>query len=210
MQIADLRTEYTKAGLRRADLNPDPMQQFKVWFEQAVAAGAVEPNAMTVATVDPAGQPSSRICLLKAADERGFCFYTNYESRKARELAANPRAALTFFWPVLERQVNICGALAKNSREESAVYYESRPLGGRLGAWVSKQSSVIPNREFLEKRLEEVAAKYGEKPPLPDYWGGYILAPAEIEFWQGRPNRLHDRFLYTKTAGGWKIDRLSP
>jgi pyridoxamine 5'-phosphate oxidase len=210
MQIADLRTEYTRAGLRRRDLHADPLQQFKTWFDQAVAALIAEPNAMTLATVDPVGQPSTRIVLLKAVDERGFCFYTNYQSRKSRELAANPRAALTFFWPGLERQVNICGAVSRNSREESASYYHSRPLGGRLGAWASTQSAVIPNREYLEKRLEEVTGTHGDKPSLPDYWGGFILDPAAIEFWQGRPSRLHDRFLYTKLGGAWKIERLSP
>jgi pyridoxamine 5'-phosphate oxidase len=210
MDIAALRKEYTFAGLRRHDLDPDPLKQFSLWFEVAVKAQVHEPNAMTLATVDSDGQPSSRIVLLKAVDQRGFSFYTNYESRKGRELAGNPKAALTFFWAGLEREVCVRGSCSKLSRDESEVYYKSRPLGSRFGAWVSNQSNAIPNREFLEKRLEEVTAKYRDDPPIPPYWGGYVLKPQTIDFWQGRPNRLHDRFLYTREGESWRLERLSP
>jgi pyridoxamine 5'-phosphate oxidase len=210
MQIADLRKEYTFAGLRRRDLHHDPIQQFSNWFEMAVEAGVPEPNAMTLATVDNDGQPSSRIVLLKGVDQRGFAFYTNYESRKGRELAQNPKAALTFFWPGLERQVCVRGVCTTVSREESEAYYKSRPIGSRLGAWVSSQSSPIPSREYLEQRLAELTARYGDNPPIPPYWGGYVLQPMTVDFWQGRPSRLHDRFLYTREGTTWRIDRLSP
>ena len=210
MDIADLRKEYTFAGLRRADLHPDPIHQFKNWFQSALSAGVAEPNAMTLSTVDAQGQPSSRIVLLKDIDHRGFTFYTNYESKKGRDLAGNNRAAVTIFWPGLERQVGIRGACEKVPRPESDAYYKSRPLGSRLGAWVSTQSTAIPNRDYLEAKLQEVTAKYGENPPLPPYWGGFVLRPETMEFWQGRPNRLHDRFLYTRARETWQIDRLSP
>ena len=210
MDIADIRKEYTFAGLRRADLHPDPIHQFKNWFQAALSAGVLEPNAMTLATVDVTSQPSSRIVLLKDVDERGFTFYTNYESRKGRELAENPKAALTMFWPGLERMVCIRGTTEKVSREESEIYYKSRPIGSRLGAWVSSQSTPIPNREYLENKLREATAKHGENPPIPPYWGGFVLRPGTVEFWQGRPSRLHDRFLYTKSGETWRIDRLSP
>ena len=210
MQAADLRTEYTLAGLRRRDLDPDPIQQFQRWFEQAVAAQVPEPNAMTLATVDEEGQPSARTVLLKGIDRRGLSFYTNYQSRKGRELAQNPKAALTIFWAGLERQVCLRGTCARLPREESEVYYRSRPLGARLGAWVSSQSTAIPDREFLERRLAEVQTQYGENPPLPEYWGGFALDPVTVEFWQGRPNRLHDRFRYAREGNGWRVERLSP
>lgn len=210
MDVAALRKEYTAGGLRRRDLQPDPIDQFKTWFQQALSAEIVEPNAMTLATVDALGQPSARTVLLKGVDERGFSFYTNYTSRKGRELDASRKAALTFFWGGLERQVCIRGTCSKLSREESEIYYKSRPIGSQLGAWVSSQSTPIPNREYLEKRLEEVSARYGQAPPLPPYWGGYVLAPEAVDFWQGRPSRLHDRFLYTREGAVWKIERLSP
>jgi pyridoxamine 5'-phosphate oxidase len=210
MDIAEIRKEYTFAGLRRADLHPDPIQQFKNWFQAAISAGVAEPNAMTLSTVDADGQPSSRIVLLKDIDARGFAFYTNYHSRKGRELAANPRAALTIFWPGLERQVCVRGATEKTGREESELYFKSRPLGSRLGAWVSSQSTPIPSREYLEQKLKEATAKHGDNPPIPPYWGGYVLRPDWIDFWQGRPSRLHDRFAYTRAGDSWKIDRLSP
>jgi pyridoxamine 5'-phosphate oxidase len=211
MTLAELRREYTLAGLRRADLDPDPIVQFQKWFAQALQAEVVEPNAMTLATCAANGQPSSRIVLLKAVDERGFSFFTNYESRKGRELAENPNASLTFFWGGLERQVSVAGTVTKLPREESEAYFAVRPLGSQRGAWVSKQSRVVENRDFLEKRLREVEAEFGEKVPTPPYWGGYVLAPTTLEFWQGRPNRLHDRLLYRREAdGSWLIERLSP
>ncbi|HEV8542502.1 MAG TPA: pyridoxamine 5'-phosphate oxidase [Verrucomicrobiae bacterium] len=211
MDIADLRREYTFAGLRRRDLHAEPIQQFNNWFQQAISAGVPEPNAMTLGTVDAAGQPSSRIVLLKGIDPRGFQFYTNYRSRKGRELEANPRASLTIYWAGLEREICVRGTCSKLPREESEVYFNSRPIGNRLGAWVStNQSDPIPNREHLESKLEEMAARFGENPPMPDYWGGYVLKPATIDFWQGRPSRLHDRFLYTREGEEWKIERLSP
>ena len=210
VRTADLRREYSFAGLRRADMHEDPIQQFNHWFQAALAAQVPEPNAMTLSTVDAEGQPSSRIVLLKDISARGFSFYTNYESRKGRELAGNPRAALTIFWPGLERQISIRGAVTKLSREESETYFKSRPIGSRLGAWVSRQSSEVPDRQFLEKRLEEVTAQYGENPPLPPYWGGYLVEPVTIEFWQGRPNRLHDRIEYVLEGATWKMRRLAP
>ena len=210
MQAADLRREYSFAGLRRAEMHPDPIHQFNHWFQAALAAQVLEPNAMTLSTVDPEGQPSSRVVLLKDISPRGFSFYTNYESRKGRELESNPRAALTIFWAGLERQVCVRGSVSRLSREESETYFKSRPIGSRLGAWVSRQSSEVPDREFLEKRLDEVTRQYGENPPLPPYWGGYLVAPATVEFWQGRPNRLHDRFRYTKDGDKWHLVRLSP
>jgi pyridoxamine 5'-phosphate oxidase len=211
MTLAELRREYTLAGLRRADLDADPIAQFQKWFAQAMEAEIVEPNAMTLATVAEDGQPSTRIVLLKGVDPRGFSFFTNYESRKGRELAGNPKAALTFFWAGLERQISVCGAVSKLPRADSEAYFAVRPLGSQRGAWVSKQSQIVPNREFLEKRLAEVETEYGTKVPTPPYWGGYVLDPTSVEFWQGRPNRLHDRFLYRKTsAANWTIERLSP
>lgn len=211
MTLADLRREYTLAGLRRADLDPDPIAQFQKWFTQAMQAEIVEPNAMTLATVNADGQPSTRVVLLKGVDQRGFSFFTNYESRKGRELAANPKAALTFFWGGLERQVSVCGFVEKLSRAESEAYFAVRPIGSQRGAWVSKQSRAVENREYLEERLAEVEKQFGTKVPTPPYWGGYLLNPVSIEFWQGRPNRLHDRFLYRKGDSKiWTIERLSP
>ena len=210
--MADLRKEYTLSGLRRADLDPDPLAQFRKWFQQAVDADVHEPSAMTLATVDSDAQPSARIVLVKGLDERGFSFFTSYESRKGRELAANPRASLVFFWKELERQVGIRGTVSKLSREESEKYFQLRPRGSRLGAWTSQQSQPIASRSVLEEKLRQLEQKYpGEEVPLPPYWGGYVLAPAEIEFWQGRLNRLHDRVRYTRQPdNSWKIERLSP
>ena len=212
MNFADLRREYTKSGLRRADLDPSPLAQFQKWFEQALNAQLLEPSAMTLATADKTGRPSARIVLLKAVDERGFVFFTNYKSRKGRELAENPRAALVCYWAELEREVCIAGEVTKISRAESAEYFAKRPRGAQLGAWVSKQSSVVPDRAFLEAELQKVEARFANRDvELPPYWGGYVLSPSRLEFWQGRPNRLHDRFQYSKQAdGSWRIDRLSP
>src|SRR5436309_6029962 len=198
MSIADLRRSYTLAGLRRVELEADPIRQFQKWLQQALDAQLLEPTAMTLATADQKGRPSARIVLLKGLDERGFIFFTNYESRKGRELAENPNASLVFYWAELERQVRVNGTAGRISREESEKYFTGRPRGHRLGAWVSTQSDVIKCRAVLEERLKEFEQKYPDAVPLPPYWGGYVLSPAEMEFWQGRPNRLHDRFRYSK------------
>ena len=235
MGIADLRKEYNLAGLRREDLDADPIKQFRRWFDDAANARAggrvrkffiklyksvlqisgtepMEVNAMTLATADKSGRPSARVVLLKGVDERGFIFFTNYDSRKGRELAENPNAALVFYWADLERQVCVTGEVKKISREESEVYFKSRPRGSRIGAWVSRQSEIIADRAALDQRWKEFDAKYpGEDIPMPPYWGGYVLSPQTIEFWQGRPSRLHDRFCYSEQANGtWRIERLSP
>jgi pyridoxamine 5'-phosphate oxidase len=212
MAIANLRREYHLAGLRRADLDPDPIVQFQKWFDRATGAESAEANAATLATADKKGLPSARIVLLKGVDRRGFTFFSNYESRKGRELAVNPQAALVFYWPTQERQVCIAGDVAKLSREESEAYFRTRPKGSRLAAWASRQGEVVENRAVLESRWKELQAKYrGGEVPMPAYWGGYILSPVRIEFWQGRPSRLHDRFCYTKRPDRtWRIERLSP
>ncbi len=211
MSLADLRKSYTLAGLRRSDLDPSPFQLFQKWLQQALDGELLEPTAMTLATVDKRGRPSARIVLLKGLDERGFVFYSNYQSRKARELAENSYAALVFYWAELERQVRVTGDVAKISRQESEAYFASRPRGHQLGAWVSTQSDVIPDRGLLESRLQEFERQFPNVVPLPPFWGGYVLWPAEVEFWQGRPNRLHDRFRYAKQPEGrWLIERLAP
>jgi pyridoxamine 5'-phosphate oxidase len=212
MGLSELRRDYVQGALRRRDLLPDPIAQFQKWFDEALKAEVFEPNAMTLATVDAACQPSARTVLLKGLDARGFIFFTNYESRKGRELAGNPRAALTFFWREVERQVCVRGTASRIPAEESENYFKSRPSGSQWAAWASQQGEVIPNREFLEAKLAEVKTKFSAgNIPLPPYWGGYAMAPESIEFWQGGSGRLHDRFRYTRQGGeGWFIERLAP
>ncbi len=212
LNIAALRHDYVAHGLRRADLDPDPIKQFAKWFGEAAAAEIRDVNAMSLATIDSDGGPDLRIVLLKAISDRGFVFFTNYSSAKGRQLDANPRAALTLFWVQLERQIRVRGTVEKTSREESEEYFRSRPLGSQLGAWASAQSEAISNRDALHARLAEVTQQFAMGDvPLPDYWGGYRLYPHTIEFWQGRTNRMHDRFRYTREGdANWIIERLSP
>ena len=235
MAIADLRREYSLTGLRRMDLEADPIVQFRKWFDQAsgarasgrvrkffirlykrllLASGAesLDLTAMTLATVDQQGRPSARVVLLKGVDQRGFLFFTNYESRKGRELAGNPQAALVFYWPDQERQVCIAGEVSQLLPAESDAYFRSRPRGSRLAAWASKQSATVKDRAALEEKWKQMETRYaGQEIPRPPFWGGYLLSPARIEFWQGRPNRLHDRFRYTQQPDKtWLIERLSP
>ena len=209
--IAHLREEYGQRGLLEGELDPDPLRQFQKWLTEAIAQQLLEPNAMTLATVDATGQPWSRTVLLKGCNSRGFSFFTNYESAKGRQLAHETRCALTFRWGELERQVNVTGCVEKVPRAETEAYFPKRPLASRLGAWASRQSDVLADRAALEKNFEEAKARFGENPPAPEHWGGYIVRPATIEFWQGRSSRLHDRLRYTLLANGaWKIERLAP
>jgi pyridoxamine 5'-phosphate oxidase len=234
MAIADLRRDYRAGELNRDGLQPDPLAQFHSWFAAAATAQGgsrwrkigialfklwhallghppADVNAMTLATVDRDGHPSARTVLLKGADARGFIFFTNYDSRKGRELAENPAAALVFYWPELERQVCVAGTVTKLSAVESEAYFKSRPRGSQLGAWASNQSEVVASRTVLEQKWQEIAARFPQGVPLPPNWGGYVLALTRIEFWQGRPSRLHDRYRYAKQPdGSWQIDRLSP
>jgi pyridoxamine 5'-phosphate oxidase len=212
MTIDKRRKDHGLFNLCEEDLDPDPMRQFQSWFDQALLSEVPEVNAMALATATPEGRPSVRMVLLRGMDERGFTFFTNYESRKARELQANPFAAMVFFWHDLERQVRIEGQVERISADESDRYFEGRPAGSRLGAWASPQSAVIPGREILEARFGALESEYAEGSiPRPENWGGYRLIPDAIEFWQGRPNRLHDRLRYTRRQqGDWLIERLAP
>jgi pyridoxamine 5'-phosphate oxidase len=210
MNVSDVRREYIREGLRRRDLDPDPVAQFLKWLAEAKAAHPDDFTSMVLATADRSGRPSARVVLLKGCDERGFVFFTHYDSRKGRDLAENPRAALVFYWPEFDRQVRIEGTVETTSREESEAYFQSRPLGARIGAVASRQSAVLAGREELERAVRETAERLGEIVPRPESWGGYRVVPEEIEIWQGRENRLHDRFRYRRQPEGWKIDRLSP
>jgi pyridoxamine 5'-phosphate oxidase len=212
LDASHLRQEYQRGALLESDVSPDPFSQFARWFADAQAAGVTEPNAMVLATADADGSPSGRMMLLKEVDARGFVFFSNYTSRKGRELDANPRAALVFFWPTLERQVRVEGRVEKSTRAESERYFQSRPRESQIGAWASQQSQTIPSRAQLESHDAQIEAKFaGEDIPLPDFWGGYRLIPTTLEFWQGRPGRLHDRILYIRQSdNSWQIRRLQP
>lgn len=212
LSIADMRREYGQPGFDDTDIDPDPFRQFQVWFQEAVDASVIESNAMILATATPDGRPSVRVVLLKGMDDGGFVFYTNYDSRKGSELGANPHAALLFYWPELTRQVRVEGRVEQVSRDESEAYFRSRAHLSQLGAWASRQSSVIPSRAWLEERMAALVEQYdGHDVPLPPFWGGYRLIPQTFEFWHGRPNRLHDRLQYGRQPDGdWEIERLSP
>lgn len=209
--INTLRHDFSKQTLDENDVHKNPITQFSKWFTEAVDARVNEPNAMTVCTSTKDGKPSARIILLRNFDEKGFVFYTNYTSRKGEEILKNPNAALLFFWPELERQIRIEGVLVKQNKEESDLYFQSRPRTSKLGAWASAQSKVISSRKILDEEYEKLSLKFpGEDVPRPEHWGGYVLQPSSIEFWQGRASRLHDRILYLKKDQGWKIERLAP
>jgi len=212
-ELADLRQSYSQRTLSEADVRPTPVSQFRAWLDEALAAHLDEPTAMTVSTVGPDGQPSARVVLLKGLpDDATFLFYTNYDSRKGQELAAQPRAALTFFWPGLERQVRVEGRIEKAPEAMSTDYFQSRPRGSQVGAWASPQSQPITDREALETREHEVEQQFAGQDPLPrpPHWGGYLLHPTRVEFWQGRPSRLHDRIVYEQAGDTWRLSRLAP
>lgn len=211
MSIADLRREYASRALGEAHADADPIRQFTAWFDEAASAQILDVNAMTLATTAADGDPDARIVLLKGFDDDGFVFFTNYLSVKGRDLAARPRACLLFFWVELERQVRITGSVTKVSRSESEEYFHSRPFESQVGAWASPQSTPVADRTVLETRYAELSAQYaGQTVPLPEFWGGYRVAPEKVEFWQGRPSRLHDRLLYTRGPNGWSRSRLAP
>ncbi|MEV8633832.1 pyridoxamine 5'-phosphate oxidase [Streptosporangium sp. NPDC051023] len=208
--LAGLRRTYEGLPLLEEDLASDPVSQFARWFADAVAAELPEPNAMIVATCSAGGRPTARTVLLKGYDENGFVFYTNYESRKGRDLAENPRASLLFPWHSIRRQVRIEGQAVRLSREESAAYFRSRPYGSRIGAWASRQSAVVHSRQELDDRYAELAARWPEDPPVPDFWGGFRVVPSEVEFWQGQLDRMHDRLRYRRSGASWTVERLAP
>ena len=211
MELSSMRVEYSQRELRRRDLRPDPVEQFGLWLGEACASGIAEPNAMSLATVSAEGQPVVRMVLLKQYDSKGFVFFTNIESRKAHQIQHNPKVALHFPWVALHRQVAIHGIAERLTAGEVLGYFLKRPFGSQLAAWVSPQSQVISSRALLEEKWEEAKRRFSEgRVPLPSFWGGFRVRPQEMEFWQGRPNRLHDRFLYRATAGGWQIERLAP
>lgn len=205
-----LRISYEQGELNESDVNHNPIQQFNIWLQEAIANLVSEPNAMVLATATKNGEPSARNVLLKSADEKGFIFFSNKQSDKAKDLAENPQATLLFSWLSQHRQVIVKGKVSEISREESNEYFQTRPYGSRISAWVSNQSQVIKNREVLEQKVKEFMDKYPEEVPMPDYWGGYILKPESVEFWQGRPSRLHDRIRFTKKENSWIIERISP
>ena len=208
---ADIRKEYHEGHLLEADAPSEPLPLFEAWLRAAVEAGLREPNAMTLATATLTGKPAARVVLLKDVDAVGFRFFTNYASAKGEQMIANPQAALCFWWGPLERQVRVEGYVEQLTDAESDAYYQSRPLGSRLGAWVSAQSQVIPNRDVLEERLAQLQVEYaGRSPNRPPNWGGYVVLPQMIEFWQGGANRLHDRLRYTRAGAGWRLERLAP
>jgi pyridoxamine 5'-phosphate oxidase len=210
--IAEIRKEYSRATLDQTEVNKNPIVQFEKWFDEAITSKALEPNAMTLSTITEVGKPSARIVLLKGVESNRFLFYTNYQSQKGKELDANPACALTFFWPELERQVRIEGVCTRVDEATSDTYFKSRPRGSQLGSWASPQSTLIKNRELLEARVKELEKRFEGKEmlPKPKQWGGYAVDPLEIEFWQGRQSRLHDRIVYYKTDGNWTIHRLAP